>query len=142
MIEIHLRAIVLALMKCRHLLSTLQIHITEFFRPCLGQPSLSIFMSGLFELQVKDRIYIAPPATPGLIITAGAQKFIARFKRLVLLRGRANEEMWSKQQTLGMCFDMLRHTNKYRDISGRRTCRWRRSQNGHGPEALSGFRNP
>lgn len=100
-------------------------------------------MSGFFELQVKDRIYIAHPPTPGLIITAGAQKFIARFKRLVLVRGSANEEIWSKQQTLGMCFDMLRHTNNYRDIVGRWTpAAGEGVKNGHGPKALSGFRNP
>lgn len=55
-VEIHLRAIFPALMKGRYLLSTLQIHLTEFFRPCLKQPSLSILMNGLFELQFKDRI--------------------------------------------------------------------------------------
>lgn len=56
-------------MKGSHLLSTLQIHITELFRPSLRQSSLSTLMNGLFELQVKDEIYVATPTTPGLIIT-------------------------------------------------------------------------
>lgn len=31
----------------------------------------------------------------------------------------ANKEMWSKQETLGMCLDMWRHTNSYRNIVSR-----------------------
>lgn len=65
-IEIHLRAIVLALMRGRHLLSTLQIHITDYFGTLLGAPTLVLLMNGLVELQVKDKIVIVTPETPGL----------------------------------------------------------------------------
>lgn len=118
-VEIHLRTVVLALMRGRHLLSTLQINITNYFRTCIRQPALSILMNGLFELQVKDKISVIFPKTPGLTTTPGARTFLERFHRLVLLRGSANKEMWSKQETLGMCLDMWRHANNYRSIVSR-----------------------
>lgn len=108
----------LALTRGRYLLSTLQIHITDYFRTCIREPSLKILMNDLFEIQVKDKIAIIISETPGLITTQGARIFIERFQRLVLLRG-TNEETWSEQETLGMCLDMWRHCSSYRNIVAR-----------------------
>lgn len=95
-------------------------------------------MNGLFELQVKDKIVIVTPETPELKTTRGAHIFMERFKGLVLLRGSANEEMWSKQETLGMCLDMWRHTKNYRRIINR----WAAAvREGLQMETSSGFRN-
>ena len=119
LVEIQLRAIVLALMRGRHLLSTLQIHITDYFGTLLGAPTLVLLMNGLVELHVKDEIVIVTPETPGLMTLPG-HRFMEGLKKRVHLQGSANEEMWSKQETLGMCFDMWMHTNSYRNF----ICRW------------------
>lgn len=71
-------------------------------------------MNGFVALQVKDKIVIATPEAPGLITLHGAHRFMESLKKLVLLRGSANEEMWSK-----LCLDMWRHTNSYRNIVSR-----------------------
>lgn len=97
---------------------TLQIHITDYFGTLLGAPTLVLLINGLVELQVKDKIVIVTPETPGLI-TFPAHRFMESLKKRVLLGGSANKEMWSKQETLGMCLDMWRHTNSYRNIVSR-----------------------
>lgn len=95
-------------------------------------------MNGFVELQVKDKIVIATPETPGLITLHGAHRFMESLKKLVLLRGSANEEMWSK-----LCLDMWRQTNSYRNIvSPLGDCRRRRIEKGDEAETLSGFRSP
>lgn len=115
LVEVQLRAVILALMRRRHLLNSLQIHITEYFGTPLVAATLILLMNGLVELQVKDEIVIVTPDTPGLITHHG-HRFMEGLKKRVLLRGSATEEMWTKQETLGMCYDMWRHTNSYRNF--------------------------
>lgn len=69
-------------------------------------------MNGLFELQVKDKVIIKPPETPG------------------------------KQETLGMYLDMLRHIHNYKNIVGGWTLVVGEGVKNGEAEASTGFCNP